>query len=133
MSKSSVEAEYCAMSHATAEVTLLVWLLSKLGASHTQPVTLYCDSQSALQIAKNLVFQKRTKHIEIDYHFTRDKVLQGLLQLTYLPTSLQQADILTKILPCPKHHELLSKLGMVTHSSPPSHLEGGGVEHIGLS
>jgi len=98
--------------------------------SHTQPVTLDCDSQSAPQIAKNPAFHERTKHIEIDCHFTRDKVLEGLLQLTYLPTSLHPTNILTKILPSPKHHELLSKLGMVTHPSSPSQLGGGGVLSI---
>jgi len=88
VSKSSVEAEYRAMSQAAAEVTWLVRLLSELGISQTHPVTLHCDNKSALQIAKNLVFHECTKHIDIDCHFTREKVLEGLLQLTYLPTSL---------------------------------------------
>jgi len=122
VSKSSTEAEYRPLSQAAAEVTWLVRLLSELGVPHTQPVTLHCDSQSALQLAKNPVFHERTKHIEVDCHFTRAKVLEGLLQLTYLPSSLQLADILTKILPSPQHRELISKLGMVT---PHSQLEGG--------
>ena len=122
VSKSSTEAEYRAMSQAAAEVTWLVRLLAELGVPHTCPVTLHCDSQSALQLARNPVFHERTKHIEVDCHFTRDKVLEGLLQLTYLPTALQLADILTKILPSPKHQELMSKLGMV---SSPSQLAGG--------
>uniref|UniRef100_A0A7C8YK69 Reverse transcriptase Ty1/copia-type domain-containing protein n=1 Tax=Opuntia streptacantha TaxID=393608 RepID=A0A7C8YK69_OPUST len=88
VSKSSTEAEYRAMSQAAAEVTWLVRLLSELGVPHTHPVTLHCDNQSALQIAKNPIFHERTKHIEVDCHFTRAKVLEGLLQLTYLPTSL---------------------------------------------
>jgi len=88
VSKSSPEAEYRAMSQATAEVTWLVQLLSELGVSHLQPATLRCDNQSTLQIAKNPIFHERTKHIEIDCHFTRDKVLEGLLQLAYIPTNL---------------------------------------------
>ena len=106
------------MSHAAAEVTWLVRLLFELGVPHLQPVTLHCDNQSALQIARNPVFHERTKHIEIDCHFTRDKVPEGLLQLTYVPTTHQLADILTKILPSTHHKELLSKLGMVEASSP---------------
>ena len=129
VSKSSAEAEYRAMSQAAAEITWLVRLLSELGVCQTQPVTLHCDSQSALQIARNPVFHERTKHIEIDCHFNWDKVLEGLLQLTYLPTSLQLADILTKILPSPRHHELMFKLGMVHPSASPSQLEGGGVDY----
>lgn len=123
VSKSSVEAEYRAMSQAAAEITWLVRLLSELGLPHLHPVTLHCDNQSALQIAKNPVFHERTKHIEVDCHFTRDKVLEGLLELAYIPTHLQLADVLTKILPSPHHRELLSKLGMTTGHHP--QLEGG--------
>ena len=126
VSKSSAEAKYRAMSQAAAEVTWLIRLLSELGISQTHSVTLHCDNKSALQIAKNPVFHQRTKHIDIDCHFTRQKVLEGLLQLTYLPTSLQLANILTKILPSTKHHELMSKLGLVESTlSSPSQLAGG--------
>ena len=120
VSKSFAEAEYRAMSQATTEVTWLVKLLSELGLSQSQPVTLHCDNQFALQIAKNHVFHKQTKHIELDCHFIRDKVLEGLLQLAYIPTYLQLADILIKVLPSHQHKELLSKLGMVEDISPPS-------------
>ena len=120
VSRSSSEAEYRAMAQAASEVTWIVRLLTELGVSNLTPVQLNCDNQSALQIARNPVFHERTKHIEIDCHFTRDKVLEGLLQLQYLPTSSQLADILTKVLPGPHFQDLLSKLGMVNtldHSS----------------
>jgi len=116
VSRSSSEAEYRAMAQAASEITWLVRLLEELGVSKLTPVQLNCDNQSALHIARNLVFHERTKHIEIDCHFTRDKVLEGLLQLHYLPTSSQLADILTKVLPGPHFQELLSKLGMVNAS-----------------
>lgn len=90
------------MASASAEVTWLVNLLQDFGLHALQPVTLFCDNQSAIHIAKNPVFHERTKHIEIDCHFTRDKVLEGLIQLSYLPTQQQLADILTKALPSPK-------------------------------
>lgn len=118
VSRSSSEAEYRAMASAAAEVTWLVRLLEDLAITNLKPITLNCDNQSAIYIAKNPVFHDRTKHIEIDCHFTRDKVLEGLIQLSYLPTKHQLADILTKVLSCAQHKELLDKLGMVeTHSS----------------
>ena len=124
VSKSSSEAEYRAMSQAAAEITWLVRLLEELGVQTLKPVTLYCDNQSAIHIGKNPVFHERTKHIEIDCHFTRDKVMEGLIQLSFTPTDQQIADVLTKILPSPQQAFLLRKLGMVP-SSYHSSLRGG--------
>ena len=106
------------MASAASEIIWVLRLLSELGVHNLQPVTLHCDSQSAIHIAKNPVFHERTKHIEVDCHFTRDKVLEGLIQLTYLPTKSQVADLFTKALPSPHFKELLAKLGMIsnTHS-----------------
>lgn len=118
ISKSSSEAEYRAMAHAAAEITWVVRLLSEMGLNSLTPVTLHCDNQSAIHIGKNPVFHERTKHIDIDCHFTREKVLEGLIQLTYLPTRSQIADIFTKILPSSQFQELMSKLGMVDFHSP---------------
>lgn len=100
------------MAAVASEITWLVRLLEELGVQDLRPVTLECDNQSALQIAQNPVLHQRTKHIEIDCHFTREKVLEGLLQLHYIPTQEQLADVLTKIVPSTKLQPLLSKLGM---------------------
>lgn len=81
------------MASAASEVAWLVRLLEEIGVKNGKPITLHCENQSALYIAKNPVYHERTKHIEIDCHFTREKVLEGLLQMTYLPTKLQLADI----------------------------------------
>lgn len=114
VSRSSVEAEYRAMAQASAEVTWIVRVLHELGIHNLTPVTLFCDNISAIHIAKNPVFHERTKHIDIDCHFTGEKVLEGLLQLAHLPTTEQVADILTKVLPSPQHTYILSKLGMIS-------------------
>lgn len=105
------------MVAAASEVTWTVRLLQKLGVDKLTPVTLHCDNQSAIYIAKNHVFHDRTKHIEVDFHFTRDKVIEGLIQLTYLPTTHQIADILTKAVPLPQFNILSSKLGLYDLSS----------------
>ena len=86
------------MSSAASEVAWLVRLLEEWGITNMKPVMLHCDNQYALHIAKNPVFHGRTKHIAIDCHFTRGKVLEGLIQFTYHPTSSQLVDVFTKVL-----------------------------------
>ena len=115
VSKSSSEAEYRAMFQAAAEVTWLVQLLTELGVTQLKLVTLHCDNQSAVHIGRNPVFHERTKYIDIDCHFTREQVFEGLLQLSYMPIDQQLADVLTKILPSHQQDHLLSKLGVVPH------------------
>ncbi|XP_021734172.1 uncharacterized protein LOC110700899 [Chenopodium quinoa] len=77
ISKSSSEAEYRAMAAAASEITWLVRLLQELGVPNLGPIQLKCDNQSAIHIGKNPVHHERTKHIELDCHFTREKVLEG--------------------------------------------------------
>ena len=101
------------MAAVASEGTWLVRLLEEFGVENLKPITLACDNQSALHIAQNPVFHQRTKHIEIDCHFTRDKVMEGLIQLQYLPTTQQRADILTKTVPSTHLQPILSKLGMI--------------------
>uniref|UniRef100_A0A803N009 Retroviral polymerase SH3-like domain-containing protein n=1 Tax=Chenopodium quinoa TaxID=63459 RepID=A0A803N009_CHEQI len=112
ISKSSSETEYRAMAAASSETTWLVKLLTELCVLNLKPVALHCDNQSAIHIGKNPVFHECTKHIELDCHFTREKVLEGLIVLTYTPTAEQLADIMTKALSSFQHNKLKSKLGM---------------------
>ena len=62
----------------------------------SDPTTIYCDNLSNIQLAKNPVFHARTKHIEVHYHFVRERVLSGEVELQYVPTDRQTADIFTK-------------------------------------
>lgn len=71
--KSSTEAEYRAMALTTCEITWLITLLKDMGLEHLPPTLLSCDNQVALSIAANPVLHERTKHIEIDCHYVRDK------------------------------------------------------------
>uniref|UniRef100_A0A803P5Z5 CCHC-type domain-containing protein n=1 Tax=Cannabis sativa TaxID=3483 RepID=A0A803P5Z5_CANSA len=67
--RSSAEAEYRAMAHATVEHTWIIALLKDFGITHSPPTTLYCDYTAAIHISENPVYHERTKHVEIDCHF----------------------------------------------------------------
>lgn len=113
VSKCISEAKYRAMEAAATEITWLVRLLQEFGVDNLQPVKLLCDNPSSIHIGKNPVMHERTKHIELDCHFTRENVMEGLLELSYIPTQEQIADLFTKALSSPQHLKLSSKLGLI--------------------
>lgn len=113
--------EYRSLAHACAETTWLGYLLSELGVNIQFPIVLYCDNLSATHMASNPVFHARTKHIELDYHFVRERVALGSHQVHFIPSVDQPADVLTKALHRPRHHPLCGKL---VRPAPPS-LKGG--------
>ena len=85
-------------------------LLRDFGIFLPHPPLLWYDNVSALAIATNPVFHARTKHIEVDYHFVREKVLKRDLMLKFISTHVQLADLFTKGLPSPRFNWLTSKL-----------------------
>ena len=90
------------MAQATSELTWLVRLLQELVVGSILLVSLHCDNRLTIQIAQNLVFNKRTKHVEIDCHFTCGKVMDDLIDLCFTPSSEQLVVVLTKVLASPK-------------------------------
>ncbi|GJZ88143.1 hypothetical protein Tco_0659925 [Tanacetum coccineum] len=110
VSRSSTEAEYRAMAATICELLWLSYLLHDLKIKVKLRVTLFCDNKAAQQIAANPCFLDITKHLEIDCHFTRDKVQDGFLQTAYIPSHLQLADIMTKALGKVQHSFLADKL-----------------------
>ena len=118
MSLSSAKAEYRAVTGACCELTWLRYLLKDLGVLHPEPALLYCDNKAALHIAANLVFHERTIHIEMDYHYIRDKIRDGSVATRFVNSAQQLADVLTKALGKDVFTSLICKLGVWDIHSP---------------
>ena len=101
------------MAQSVSEIMWLHQLLMEVGIKTVVPTKLWCDNQAALHIASNPVFHERTKHIEIDYHFVRDKIQLGLISTGYVKTGEQLGDIFTKALSGDRFSYLCNKLGMI--------------------
>lgn len=97
VSLSSTESEYIATSMAASEACWLINLLSDFNIGNCCPVVLHCDNQSAIMIA-NTDTLKRLKHVDIRYHFIKEQIRKGKIQLKYLETKEQVADMFTKAL-----------------------------------
>ncbi|EOX98011.1 Cysteine-rich RLK (RECEPTOR-like protein kinase) 8 [Theobroma cacao] len=109
---SFTKAEYKALAFTCCEVLWLRSLLSDFGILHTSPISLYTDSQSAIHICKNPVLHERTKYIEMDYHFIREKVSSGFIVRIHVCTNIQLADLFTKTLQPQAFLSLPSKMNM---------------------
>jgi hypothetical protein len=96
VARSTAEAEYRAMALSVAELLWLRALLVELKMDQGGKMKLWCDSKSAISIANNPVQHDRTKNVEIDRFFIKEKLDNRLLELRYVATSEQVADCLTK-------------------------------------
>jgi hypothetical protein len=95
---STAEAEYMAISAAVQEIKWLVQLLTEMQIKVKLPVTLYCDNQAAISISENDVHHHRTKHIDIRHHYVRDEIRNKFIQIKWIQSNQQLADIMTKSL-----------------------------------
>jgi histone deacetylase 1/2 len=99
---SSTEAEYKALADDTAEMMWVQKLLTELKVQHPPAARLWCDYIGATYLTANPVFHARTKHIEIDFHFVRERVAQKLLDVRHICSGDKLADGFTKALPLAK-------------------------------
>jgi hypothetical protein len=81
-----------------------------------RPIVIYCDNHSCIKLLENPVFHDRSKNIEIQYHFIRDYVQRGAVELQHISTKEQVADILTKALNMGKFVFFRDKLGVVSNT-----------------
>ncbi|GJT46274.1 retrovirus-related pol polyprotein from transposon TNT 1-94 [Tanacetum coccineum] len=108
---STTEAEYVAAAQASKEAVWLKMLLEELGHKQ-EKITLFCDNQSALYLARNPAFHSKTKHIRVQYHFVREKVEEGTVDMQKIHTDDNVADYLTKAINCDKFIWCRSSCGL---------------------
>nr|GEX00139.1 putative ribonuclease H-like domain-containing protein [Tanacetum cinerariifolium] len=117
---STAEAEYVSLSACCAQVLWMRTQLTDYGFNFSK-ILIYCDSKSAIAISCNPVQHSRTKHIAVRYHFIKEHVEQGTIELYFVKTDYQLADIFTKALPADRFNYLVRRLGM--RSLSPQELE----------
>jgi hypothetical protein len=112
VSRSSAEAEYRAIANGVAETTWLRQLLHELQTPSSRCTLIYCDNISVVYLSTNPVQHQRTKHVEIDFYFVREKVTTGQVHVLHVPTISQFTDIFTKGLPYSVFNEFRSSLNI---------------------
>ena len=112
VSTSTAEAEYVAAGSCCSQI---LWMKNQLAdyGFELKRIPIFCDSTSAIAITNNPVLHSRTKHIDVRYHFIRDHVLNENIELHFISTDYQLADIFTKPLDESRFNLLISKLGML--------------------
>ncbi|GKD58640.1 hypothetical protein Tco_1296149, partial [Tanacetum coccineum] len=117
---STLETEYVSLSTYCAQV---IWMRTQLTdyGFHFNKIPIYCDSKSAIAISCNLVQLSRTKHIAVRYHFIKEHMEKGMIELYFVKTDYQLADLFTKALPVDRFNYLVHRLGM--RSLSPHELE----------
>jgi hypothetical protein len=114
ISLSTTEAEYIVAATCCTQVLWMIQTLADLEVKYTAPIPIHCDNTSAISVSKNPVFHSKTKHIPIKYHFLREQVTNQIVQVHYIPTTEQIADIFTKPLAKTPFEYLRQKLGVIS-------------------
>ena len=120
VAQSTMEAEYMAMNRCTREAIWLRQLMEDVGCVQEEATTIMCDNQGSMALAKNPTNHDRSKHIDVQHHFIREKIENKIVELEYCPTQYMVADILTKALARDRHEGLSEIMGLENNATSQS-------------
>ena len=112
VSLSTTESEFVAACESSKEAVWLLRLIEEIEKKKRGPMSLFCDNQSAIKLVRNPEFHQRTKHIDVKYNFIREQQERGRIDVKYIATEEQMADIFTKSLPGPRFVMLRDMIGV---------------------
>ena len=118
VTRSRAEVEFRVMALGVCELLWLKIILEDLKIAWKGPMKLYCDNKSAIDITHNLVQHDRTKHVEVDKHFIKEKLDSGLICTPFVSIKGQLANVLTKELSCTAFQSIIGKPGIDNTHSP---------------
>ena len=107
------EAEYIVATHSTKEAMWLCTFMGEITMSPTAMTTIHCDNQSVIALSNDRQYLVWTKHIDIQFHFIRKAIEDSTILLTYCPTQVMMADLLTKPLNHTNMREHIQGLGLL--------------------
>jgi hypothetical protein len=113
IAQSTTEAEYIALNLASKEAVYIIALLKELGYYNQTKFPIYVDNKSAIDLSENPVFHERTKHINVKYHYIRNLINSGIIDVIYINTEEQKADGFTKPLEKVKYKKFLNQIGFI--------------------
>lgn len=113
---STTEAEFVAAAGSGCQAIWMQRVLKKIGYKGSESTVIFCDNSSTIKLSRNPVMHGKSKHIDVRYHFLRELVNDGVVQLQFCGTRHQLADILTKPLKLESFRELRWKLGVCDFS-----------------
>ena len=113
---STTEAEFVAAAGSSCQAIWMQRVLKKIGYKGSESTIIFCDNSSTIKLSRNPVMHGKSKHIDVRYHFLRELVNDGVVQLQFCGTRHQLADILTKPLKLESFWELRWKLGVCDFS-----------------
>ena len=118
VARSSAEAEFKDMAHGLCELIWIKRIVQDLGLRHPEPMMLHCDNKAAIAIENNLVQHDRTKHVEVNRHFIKNHLNQGIISLPFVFSQTQLAEIFTKTVSGKIFCSSLDKLVIIDIHSP---------------